>query len=130
MVPEQPDFPGMDSGTGEGRPSLPASRDGGPDRDGEPEPVLTLLLRGGGLYAIGADELGRLTLAHPEADVPHELPKMAAWLMANPSRRKTRKGMPRFLNSWLARAAEDRKSGHRASTDSEWLRQNRKRLEG
>jgi hypothetical protein len=130
LAPEQPDLPGMDSETREGRPPSPVRLDGGADRDGEPEPVLTLLLRGCGLYAVGADEVARLTLAHPEADVPHELPKMAAWLMANPSRRKTRKGMPRFLNSWLARSAEERRSGHRASTDSEWLRQNRQRLEG
>ena len=29
--------------------------------------------------------------------------EMAAWLIANPTRRKTFNGMPRFVNGWLAR---------------------------
>lgn len=28
---------------------------------------------------------------------------MRAWLVSNPDKRKTMRGMPRFMNSWLAR---------------------------
>ena len=42
--------------------------------------------------------------AYPEVDIFAELNVMAAWLESNEPRRKTVKGMPRFVNSWLSRA--------------------------
>jgi len=35
--------------------------------------------------------------------VDRELDKMAAWLVSNPDRRKTSRGMPKFINGWLQR---------------------------
>lgn len=43
------------------------------------------------------------TSAYPAVDVLGEMKKAAAWLLANPRNRKTRDGMPRFLQSWLGR---------------------------
>jgi hypothetical protein len=37
--------------------------------------------------------------------VQDECALAAMWLTANPSRMKTARGMPRFLNGWLARAS-------------------------
>ena len=42
--------------------------------------------------------------AYPEVDIFAELNVMAVWLDSNQEKRKTRKGMPRFVNSWLQRA--------------------------
>jgi len=42
--------------------------------------------------------------AYPEVDIFAELNVMAAWLQSNEPKRKTEKGMPRFVNSWLSRA--------------------------
>ena len=42
--------------------------------------------------------------AYPEVDVFAELNVMAVWLESNEPKRKTEKGMPRFVNSWLSRA--------------------------
>ena len=39
--------------------------------------------------------------AFPAVDVASELLKIIAWLNANPTRKKTAKGMPRFLFTWL-----------------------------
>ena len=39
-------------------------------------------------------------------DVFQELAKMESWLDANPSKRKTSKGIKRFVNSWLSRAQD------------------------
>jgi len=39
-------------------------------------------------------------------DVEHELRKAKQWLVDNPAKRKTGKGMPRFLNSWLGMAEQ------------------------
>lgn len=41
--------------------------------------------------------------AYPSLDVPAELTKARQWLRDNPTRRKTRNGMLRFLTNWLNR---------------------------
>lgn len=38
-------------------------------------------------------------------DVDGELKRMQLWLVANKDRQKTKRGMPRFINSWLVRAS-------------------------
>ncbi|GIV52376.1 MAG: hypothetical protein KatS3mg038_2897 [Candidatus Kapaibacterium sp.] len=47
-----------------------------------------------------------LTTAYPAIDVAAEVRKAWCWLAANPSRRKTARGMSRFLANWMARAAD------------------------
>ncbi len=42
--------------------------------------------------------------AYKEIDVFVEIDAMACWLDANPSKRKTKRGMKRFVNAWLNRA--------------------------
>ena len=42
--------------------------------------------------------------AYPEVDIFAELNVMAVWLDSNEPKRKTERGMPRFVNSWLSRA--------------------------
>lgn len=44
--------------------------------------------------------------AYPAVNVHQELAAMESWLDANPSRRKTKGGIKRFINSWLARAQD------------------------
>ena len=41
---------------------------------------------------------------YPGVNVHQELSAMDSWLDANPTRRKTKGGIKRFINSWLARA--------------------------
>ena len=43
---------------------------------------------------------------YPAVDIFAELAKMESWLDANPSKRKTSKGIKRFVNSWLSRAQD------------------------
>ena len=40
---------------------------------------------------------------YPAVDVVQELRKIRGWCLANPSRRKTRRGVKAFINSWLCR---------------------------
>jgi len=47
------------------------------------------------------------TYPHDKVDVRQELLKANAWLIANPTKQKTHRGMPRFINGWMARAAKD-----------------------
>lgn len=41
--------------------------------------------------------------AYPELNVLRELQRARLWLIANPSKRKTVRGMPKFLTSWMGR---------------------------
>lgn len=47
-----------------------------------------------------ADEMAQL---YPAVDVMQQLNAMKGWLIGNPSKRKTRAGIKRFITSWLAR---------------------------
>ena len=42
--------------------------------------------------------------AYPAVNVDQELMAMESWLDANPTKRKTKAGIKRFVNSWLSRA--------------------------
>ena len=40
---------------------------------------------------------------YPNVDVMQELRNMKGWCNSNPTKRKTKRGVLRFINSWLAR---------------------------
>jgi|DEB0MinimDraft_10_1074344.scaffolds.fasta_scaffold27351_3 cytoskeletal protein RodZ len=44
--------------------------------------------------------------AYPAINVHQELAAMESWCDANPTKRKTSKGIKRFVNSWLSRAQD------------------------
>lgn len=44
----------------------------------------------------------------PDVSVDHELARAAQWLRDNPDRRKTKRGITRFLSLWLSRVDERR----------------------
>jgi len=58
--------------------------------------------------------------AYPDIDVFAELNVMTMWLESNEPKRKTKKGMPRFINAWLNRANQKGGSpfAHQAESDS------------
>tara|TARA_R110000822_G_scaffold13977_6_gene49280 strand:- start:175 stop:588 length:414 start_codon:yes stop_codon:yes gene_type:complete len=43
---------------------------------------------------------------YPAVDVDQELMAMESWLDANPTKRKTKGGIKRFVNSWLSRSQD------------------------
>lgn len=43
---------------------------------------------------------------YPAVDVIQQLKKIRSWLDANPSKRKTSRGMKKFINNWLSRAQD------------------------
>lgn len=68
------------------------------------KPFLTLPTNGRLPYHILSAYLRSWKVAYPHLDVEQELKKMAVWLEANPDRRKTLRGTPRFVVNWLARS--------------------------
>lgn len=74
----------------------------------EPEPASTppvaeLLLNDGSLYPVYQPDVDKWAGLYPAVDVPAELRKMVGWCDANPKKRKTKGGVQRFINGWLAK---------------------------
>lgn len=76
---------------------------------GEAAPKISLILNDGSLYPIYQEQIDKWIALYPSVDVLQELRNMAGWLDANKTRRKTRSGIERFINNWLAR--EQNKGG-------------------
>lgn len=55
------------------------------------------------LYDVPLDKIALWKDTYPAVDVEQELKRMAAWLDSNPTRRKTRRGITKFINNWLSR---------------------------
>ena len=76
----------------------------------EPEnrepPVVALPLNDGSEYPVTRREAEEYAALYPAADVEQELRAMRGWCLSNESRRKTRSGIRRFINSWMARAQD------------------------
>lgn len=73
----------------------------------EPTPVeqsvITITLNDGTEYPIYQNMIDEWKELYKNVDILQELKKMRGWAIANPTRRKTKRGILRFINSWLAR---------------------------
>lgn len=73
----------------------------------EPTPiepsVITITLNDKSEYPIYQSMIDEWNELYPNVDVLQELRKMKGWSNANPAKRKTKKGIQRFINAWLAR---------------------------
>ena len=74
----------------------------------EPEPVsmptvITIILNDKSDYPIKQDKVNEWASLFPAVDVLQELREMKAWCNDNPTKRKTKAGILRFVNSWLSR---------------------------
>lgn len=52
-------------------------------------------------WELTADQVASWQAAYPALDVARECQRALVWLLANPHRHKTHKGMPRMLVGWL-----------------------------
>lgn len=52
---------------------------------------------------------------YPNVDVKQQFNVMRGWCISNPQKRKTKRGITRFVNSWLARAQD---KGYRRTADN------------
>ena len=69
-----------------------------------PEPVILLPLAKNGAEAeVTAEQVAEWREAYPGVDVDQALRNMRQWLIHNPTKRKTPRGIGRFITSWLAR---------------------------
>lgn len=66
-------------------------------------PVILLPLNDGTDYAVSQEQCQEWAGLYPAVDVIQQLRSMRGWLDSNPSRRKTKRGINRFITSWLAK---------------------------
>lgn len=77
----------------------------------EPEPIIKLPLNTGEEYPIFQRNIDEFAELYPAVDVLQAMRGMRGWLLTNPAKRKTKRGINRFINSWLSR--EQDKGGNR-----------------
>ena len=65
--------------------------------------VIQLILNDKSQYDVCESDVTQWENLFPAVDVIQELRTMSAWCIANPKKRKTRKGINRFIVSWLSK---------------------------
>lgn len=69
-----------------------------------PEPsAIELPLNDGTDFPVTVAQVSEFAQLYPAVDVMQELRSMRAWSLTNPTKRKTRTGVMRFVNGWLAK---------------------------
>lgn len=66
-------------------------------------PFIEIPLNDGTSFPITASQVDEFSGLYPSVEVAQELRGMRAWAIANPSKRKTKGGVMRFVNAWLAK---------------------------
>lgn len=85
---------------------------------GGEESGFCLPLNDGSEWGVGAEEVRQWQALYPAVDVPQALRSMRGWLLANRTRRKTARGIERFVVAWLSRE-QDRARASPAARVSE-----------
>ncbi|MFL2753710.1 MAG: hypothetical protein ACJ0BD_02295 [Gammaproteobacteria bacterium] len=65
---------------------------------------MEIILKDGTYYEIEQDDLLSWQRTYTDCNVFHEINAAKEWSQSNPSRRKTKRGIRRFLNAWLSKA--------------------------
>ena len=69
-------------------------------------------------YDITQSLINQYKELYQQVDIIQEIRKMKGWLMGNPTKRKTRRGVLRFVTNWLGREQDRRASQKADKTDS------------
>ena len=80
--------------------------------------VLALPLNDGTEYEVTKELIDEFIMLYPGVDVMQEVRNMRGWLLTNPRKRKTRRGIKAFMNAWLAREQDKGKGGNGRSGES------------
>ena len=65
--------------------------------------AISMPLNDGSEYPVLDNDVKEWEKLYPAVDVMQELRNMRGWLMSNPTRRKTKAGIKRFITAWLAK---------------------------
>ena len=105
-----------------------------PDKSAPNPSGILIQLNDKTFYDVPLEKISLWENTYPAVDVNQELKKMSAWCDSNPTRRKTRRGIERFINNWLSRTQdsggikvkekviEEERTNNTYNTDEEWER--------
>lgn len=77
-------------------------------------PIISLILNDKTYYEVTKDDYDEWVELYPAVNVMQELRNMKGWCDSNPTKRKTRRGIKRFINAWLTK--EQDRGGKRSNT--------------
>lgn len=91
--------------------------------EGDLTPSIAVFELNGDIKQLGfSEQMARsFDVAYPGADNVQRIRRAAQWMLANPTRRKTSKGLMRFINTWISKAND---SGSDLVTQSGVVRPN------
>lgn len=72
-------------------------------------PFITLPLNDGTEHPIMREQVAEMKALYPATDTEQELRNMRGWLIAKADRRKTKRGILAFINTWLSKAQDNAK---------------------
>lgn len=112
---------GAGRGRGARNPGNPAGRRPvtelvGPDSSPDDPVLAEFPCVGGKSLAVRFGWVGQFRGTYPAIDLAQETLKAQAWVISNPTKRKTPGGMARFLTGWYSRAQDDAKGAGRGRT--------------
>ena len=93
----------------------------------ESEAVAEFPVIGGGVWWLPGWKADEWSEVFTGVDVPSEVNKALQWLRDNPSKRKTHRGMLRFLNQWIERAQNDAGRRQAGRGQSDWQNHEQRR---
>lgn len=79
-----------------------------PEQAASMPPVITLPLNDNTEHPVYEHDIVQWRELYPAVDVLQELRNMKGWLIAIPHRRKTKRGINKFINSWLCKEQDKR----------------------
>ena len=80
---------------------------------------IELPMENGDKYRPTNGELDHYEAMFPNINVAQEFCAMQVWLECNPSRRKTKRGIKRFIGSWLIRATSQQATPSRVRAEAQ-----------
>lgn len=79
---------------------------------GSTPPVIGLPLNDGTEYGVTEEQCREWADLYPAVDILQQLRNMRGWLLSNKERRKTKRGISRFITGWLSKEQDRGHSGH------------------
>lgn len=89
-------------------------------KENDPSPVIELLLNDKSLFPVYQSDVDEWQELYPAVDVMQQLRNMKGWIMSNPARRKTKKGIRRFITSWLMREQDKGIKQNTKDVENKW----------
>lgn len=87
-----------------------------PEEPAHTPPVITLILNDKSEHPVYQKTVDSFSDLYPAVDIMQEFRKMKGWLDNNPTKRKTKRGINRFINNWLSKA-QDRGGSNKNKND-------------